>query len=108
MVVVDFLRAQFPLNRVVALLSPVLVGLGATVSVWLADHLPFIAEQVDQDELTGIFLASAAAGVAAVYQWLDGWKQHEALNAIAQPPLDEGAPETFDPNVVADTPPAGI
>lgn len=73
----DALRAAFPPNRVVAFLAPFYATLAGLISAWLADHLPFIAEQVDHDELTAIFAGGAAAAIAAAYKWLEGWQQHE-------------------------------
>lgn len=82
----ESIKEFFPINRVVALLGPFLVAGAATVSAWLADHLPFIADQVDAGEIEAIFLGTAAAGVAALYKWLDNWGKYEEREAEAAAP----------------------
>ena len=43
---IAYLREQFPPNRIVVLLSPLAASVAAIIAAWLADHLPFIADQV--------------------------------------------------------------
>lgn len=72
-----YLREAFPINRVVALLTPfVATGVGI-VSAWLADHAPFIADQVSGDQLTAIALGGILATLTVAYKWLDGWQDYE-------------------------------
>lgn len=73
----SIIRDLFPINRVVALLSPVAITVAGAVSVWLAENLPFVSDYVDAGETEAIFLGAVAAGVAAVYKWLDGWSKYE-------------------------------
>lgn len=105
--VYDRLRAAFPVNRVVALLAPILVGLAATAATWIADHLPLIADQLGPKQLEGVFIATAAAGVAAVYKWLDNWRHHEdSLRGLSGfPPTAEAdsIPPKFDGQALVDT-----
>lgn len=77
------LRERFPVNRVVAYLTPLLATLAGLVSAWLAENLPFIADNLSESALTAIFLAGAAAALTAAYQWLAGWQKHEARVAAA-------------------------
>lgn len=71
------LREALPINRVVALLTPPVATVVGLVSAWLADHLPFIADQVSGGQLTAIALGGIAAVVGVAYKWLDGWQKYE-------------------------------
>lgn len=98
------IREKFPPARAVAVLTPIVLPTIAIVNGWLADHLPFIAEQVGPTEVTGIVLATIAAGVALAYKWLDGrakWEEaqisaHVGL-AQADPALVPLAEKVLDP-----------
>lgn len=75
---IEFFKQAFPLNRVVAFFGPLAASLAGIVSAWLADHLPFIADQVDSGELEAIFLGGTGAAALLFYKWLDGWQVHES------------------------------
>lgn len=95
---IDVLREKFPLNRVVAIttaiVTPLAAGLGGTVTVWLGEHLPLVAEQFGPDQITAGFIAgavlTAGALVTMAYRWLEGWQKSEALKHAAASLL--GAP----------------
>lgn len=74
---ISSVRERFPVNRVVAILTPLLVTAAGAVSVWLTQNVEFISKYVDQKDVEGIFIAGAAAALAAAYKWLDGWQKHE-------------------------------
>jgi hypothetical protein len=89
------------LNRVVALLTPVVAGGVGTAAAWVAEKLP----GVNQGQVEEIFIAGIVAVLAPAAQWLYGWQKYEAQQAEAQkeialataappellaaPPLDE-------------------
>jgi hypothetical protein len=74
---ISSIRERFPVNRVVAILTPFLVTAAGAVSVWLTQNVEFISKYVDQKDVEGVFIAAAAAALAAAYKWLDGWQKHE-------------------------------
>lgn len=84
-----YLQKQFPVNRVVVLLTPlVFVPVAGFVTAWVAQHFPGLP-QFDAGQVTGFFVAGATAALTAAYRWLKGWEAHEAQ--IADPkahPLD--------------------
>lgn len=65
------------LNRIVVLLTPIFAGLAGTFTSWAAQNLPG-SPQLDSAELTALFVAGAATGLAAVWKWLQGWQGYEA------------------------------
>lgn len=88
----------FPLNRVVALLTPPVAVLAGTLAAWFADHAPFIAEQVSKDQLAAIFIGGVIAVLAPAYKWLDNWRDHEA-RVVAGVVDQKGNPvDGFDPH----------
>ena len=82
-----FIREKFPPARAVAFLTPILLPLVALVWAWLVDHLPLIAEHVDQTEVTATFLGILAGGIALAYKWLDGRSKWETAQVGAQTDL---------------------
>lgn len=101
MAVLETIKDNFPINRVVALLSPILVALGASVGTWLVNHLPLVADQINGDQISAVFIALATAGIAMAYKWLDNWGKHERAS-IPVPPAVQPAPVE-----VGSAPPAG-
>jgi hypothetical protein len=72
-----------PLNRLVALLTPlVFAPLAGVAAAWLAKHFPGV--QVSQDDLQEIFVGGALIALAPAAQWLHGWQKHEARQAAAE------------------------
>lgn len=74
---ISSIRERFPVNRVVVILTPFLVTAAGAVSVWLTENVSFISKYVDRGDVEGVFIAGAAAALAAAYKWLDGWQKHE-------------------------------
>jgi hypothetical protein len=66
-----------PLNRIVALLTPlVFAPLAGVISTWAAENLPgvnFPASAVEE-----VFIAGALIALAPAAQWLHGWQKWEA------------------------------
>jgi len=78
------LRAAWPVNRVVALLTPAFAAIAGYVSTWVAQHFPGVPP-IDESWLAGVFIVGAASAIAAAYRWLDGWQKYEDRTAV-QPP----------------------
>lgn len=76
------LRAAWPVNRVVAALTPIIfVPVAGFLATWVASHFPGLPA-INPTALAGIFALGAASALAAAYKWLDGWQKHEQNVAI--------------------------
>lgn len=64
-------------NRIVLLLSPILLSLAGWIVVLAARYLPG-HPQLDQHEVFELFLAGAGLAAAKLLMWLRGWQAHEA------------------------------
>jgi hypothetical protein len=64
------------INRVVALLTPVFAALAGWIAQVAAQYLPG-HPSLNAGELTAVFVAGAAAALAAAYKWLQGWQKFE-------------------------------
>jgi hypothetical protein len=84
-----------PLNRVVALATPLFAAAAGWVATWLADNVPGVS--IDQGALEEIFIAGALVALAPAAQWLNGWQKWEARQAEAQQALEiaNAAPPTL-------------
>jgi hypothetical protein len=97
-----------PLNRVVALATPLFAAAAGWVATWLADNVPGVS--IDQGALEEIFIAGALVALAPAAQWLHGWQKWETRQADAQTALEiaNAAPPTLvaveadDVGIVAD------
>lgn len=78
-----WIREQFPPARAIL----VLVSLGApivsAVNAWIVNHLPFIADQVNGDDLFKLWAVGVAAIVALAYKFLDGNAKWEGAQVSA-------------------------
>lgn len=87
-----YLREKFPVNRVVSILTPFLVLAAGSVSVWVAENVPWLSDVgFNKEELTAIFIGVAAATLAALYQWINGklkWDLQTRQLVHANDPLD--------------------
>lgn len=63
-------------NRIVILISPVLVGLAGWVVELAGRYLPG-HPHMDAGGLTDLFKIGAAAMVLKILLWLKGWQAHE-------------------------------
>lgn len=70
-----------PLNRLVALLTPVFALAAGACATWLAEHFPGVT--IPEDTLQEIFIAGAVAVLAPALHWLHGWQKFEARDALA-------------------------
>ncbi len=70
-----------PLNRLVALLTPVFALAAGACATWLAEHFPGVT--IPEDTLQEIFIAGAVAVLAPALHWLHGWQKYEARDALA-------------------------
>lgn len=70
-----------PLNRLVALLTPVFALAAGACATWLAEHFPGVT--IPEDTLQEIFIAGAIAVLAPALHWLHGWQKFEAREALA-------------------------
>ena len=84
-----------PLNRVVALATPLFAAAAGWVATWLAENVPGVS--ISQDSLEEIFIAGALIALAPAAQWLHGWQKWEARQADAQQALEiaNAAPPTL-------------
>jgi hypothetical protein len=84
-----------PLNRVVALATPLFAAAAGWVATWLAENVPGVS--ISQDALEEIFIAGALIALAPAAQWLHGWQKWEARQAEAQQALEiaNAAPPTL-------------
>jgi hypothetical protein len=101
-----WIRDKFPPARAVAILTPVVLPIIAWLNAYIADHLPYVADQVGPDQVNAIIVGTLAAGVALAYKWLDGrkeWesKQIEARLAVAQNNADPNK-NAIDPSAVVE------
>lgn len=78
----------FPLNRLVAILAPVISTLAGAVATWLLTHVHFLAIFHFGHDQTAyavsqmlIFSVVAIVTYAAHHKWLTGWQQWEAILA---------------------------
>lgn len=71
---------MFPVNRVVAFLTPVFAAGAAVGSAWLIKHFPGLPVP-GQPELLGAEISGATAAIGAALKWLHGhqaWEQRVA------------------------------
>lgn len=83
------LREAWPVNRVVASLTPIVfVPVAGFVAAWTADNFPGLPP-MDENWLAGIFIAGAISALTAAYKWLDGWQKYETLEKLPGFPADD-------------------
>ncbi len=77
----DPAAGAFPLNRVVALATPLAASAAAIVGGWLVDSL-----SPDADERTrrGVMLSASLSVTAMAYKWLEGWQQYEEQEFVVE------------------------
>ena len=68
---------MFPVNRVVAFLTPVFTAGAAVASGWLLKHAPGVPAP-SVVELTGVEVTAATAAAGAALKWLHGHQKYEA------------------------------
>lgn len=71
-----------PLNRLVALLTPVFALAAGACATWLAENFPGV--DIPQDTLQAIFIAGATAVLAPALHWLHGWQKWETREETAR------------------------
>jgi hypothetical protein len=63
-------------NRVVAVLTPIVfVPLAGYIATLVAKHVPGV--QIDQGQITAVFVAGALSVLPPMWKWLDGWQKYE-------------------------------
>jgi uncharacterized BrkB/YihY/UPF0761 family membrane protein len=70
------MQANPYIGRIVVLLTPILAGVAGYIAQLAAKYLPG-APELDQGELTAIFVAGAAAVIPVVVTWLYNLGKHE-------------------------------
>ena len=74
------------LGRIVVIVSPIFLGVGAWLATWIADSLPGNPE-VNPEDIQFVILTAFVAIASLAYKWLDNrgkWEREEAANqAIA-------------------------
>jgi hypothetical protein len=68
------------IGRIVTLLSPVFAGVAGWVATLAAEYLPG-APDLDEAELTAIFVAGALAAAGVLFKWIDNRGDHEVQEA---------------------------
>lgn len=68
---------MFPVNRIVALATPVFAAAAAVGSAWLSKHFPGLPTP-SQGQILGVEIAGATAAGGAALSWLKGHQQWEA------------------------------
>lgn len=71
-----------PLNRLVALLTPVFALAAGACAAWLAENFPGV--DIPPDTLQAIFIAGATAVLAPALHWLHGWQKWETREETVQ------------------------
>ncbi|MFZ1925299.1 MAG: hypothetical protein WAU42_04050 [Solirubrobacteraceae bacterium] len=74
---------MFPINRVVALATPVFSAVAAVGSAWAAKHFPGLPTP-STGQLLGVELAGATAATGAALKWLHGHQKYEARLAALE------------------------
>ena len=87
------LREAFPVNRVVAILTPIVfVPAAGFITTWLAKNAPGLPA-LDSTELTGLFILGGGAALTAAYKWMSGWHAYEKnITAAAVKSVATGVP----------------
>lgn len=76
--IIDKLQELFPVNRIVALLTPlVFVPIAAWVAGLVADHFPGLPP-LTSAQVLAVMVSAAVSAIGLAYKWLDGWQKHEA------------------------------
>jgi hypothetical protein len=65
----------FPINRLVALLTPLISALAGLIVAWVAKKLPGV--ELAPAELTALIASVVTCLLAVAVKWLDGWQKHE-------------------------------
>lgn len=78
-----YIREKFPPARAVAFLSPIAITVAAAVTTYVVNHFPYLADQINGDWVTGLFLTLVAGGVGLAYKWLDGRAKWETSQVAA-------------------------
>lgn len=94
-------------ERIVLLLSPILVGLSGWIVQLIAKSFPG-TPQLDSNELTAIFAFGLLAGITAIFTWSKGRMTQSSdrrLLEINQTPLPDDFDEEFEEFEEADEDP---
>lgn len=75
-----YLKKNWPPNRVVVLLTPVLF---VPVAGWVTVKAAQLGLNLDHDQVVGAFVAGGLAAITMAYKFLSGWQAYEAQ--IADP-----------------------
>lgn len=96
---IDRAQEAFPINRVVAILTPVFATVSGALATYAVQKLPYIATLVPNTQVVilGVFVAGAGSALAAAYKWLDGWQKHEAHLVVDTADLTGQTAEEPDP-----------
>ena len=70
------------IGRIVVLLTPIFAGLAGWIATRAAEWLPGMPD-LDEAELTALFVAGGLFAASAVYKWLDNRGKYEQGVALA-------------------------
>jgi hypothetical protein len=90
---------HFTPGRVVALATPIVAPLAGALAVWLAE----LGFDVDQNQLTAIFIAGATIAFGKAALWLKGWQDWEKRQDLGLAALSSDArvEESLAPRSIA-------
>jgi hypothetical protein len=93
---------MFPVNRVVALFTPVFAAAATVGSAWLLKHFPGIPVP-SSGQLLAVEIAGATTAGAAALKWLHGHQQWEARTQKVIGDVEAAKKEiaTVDPSLLA-------
>jgi hypothetical protein len=72
----------FPLNRVVVLLTPIFAGIAGWIVTRVGEAMPGV--NLDEGELTALFIAAFLAATEMARQWLIGHRKHEENEVLLE------------------------
>ena len=76
------------LGRIVVILSPIFLGIGAWLATWIADNLPGNPE-ISGEDVQFVILGAFLALAGIVYKWLDNRGKHEQGVELLTPSTED-------------------
>ena len=79
--VADSAAGALPLNRIVALATPLAASAAAVLGALIVDGL---SDGVDDRTRRVLMLAASLSSTAMAYKWLEGWQQYEEQEFLVE------------------------